>query len=446
MRRLLVLPPLVILLLCGFLAVSDDPARGVTVQGIRLGENGEGTTRVVFDLNSRPQYLVGPVENGGRELVVHVDGGRFAIGEGAGVQPGKGIVDRVVYGPNLVRLALKASALPSRTFVLPPRGDIEHHRLVIDLDPASPQTFAAEAEKFQAPLKEEIAKPEVQVAELETPAAEPPATRTSHPLPPSLKPTRAESILADLPPLPPLNAPTLVKARPLIVLDPGHGGHEPGAIGASGTREEDITLSYGLALKATLERRGYDVLMTRSDDTYVRHEARIGLARDRHADLFLSIHADSHEDPTLRGASVYTLEPRRSERLESEIRSAGDFVLYDVEVRAEDGVGDILLDLAQSTTMQNSDRLAEALVENMRGTVRLLKNPKRDGALLVLLSPDVPAVLVELAFLSNSRDEANLRSTTWRWSAVNAIADGVDAYFDEAGLDGRLAGGLGNSG
>ncbi|MEM9840045.1 MAG: N-acetylmuramoyl-L-alanine amidase [Pseudomonadota bacterium] len=444
MRRLLVLPPLVILLLCGFLAVGDDPSRSVEVASIRLGEDGKGTTRIVFDLDARPDYLIGPVDSGAPELVIHLDGGRFTVVGGSGSQDGKGLVDTVHYGPNVVRLELKGSALPSRSFIMPPSGDITYHRLVIDVEAAAPQVFAAEASKFQAPLKEPQTEPAVQVAELAPQAA--PATAKKLPPSPSLKPSRAEVILADLPPLPPVMAPTIVKARPLIVLDPGHGGRDPGAIGAGGTLEKDIALSYSRALKSTLERRGYDVILTRSDDTYVAHEDRIGLARDRDADLFLSVHADSNTDKTLRGGSVYTLNPRRSDRMGEEIRSTGNFILYDVEVTTEDGVGDILLDLAQSTTQQNNDRLARALVASMRGTMPLVKNPKRDGALLVLLAPDVPAVLVELAFLSNSRDEANLRSTTWRRSAVNAIADGVDSYFDEAGLDGRLAGGLANSG
>ncbi|MEM1379359.1 MAG: N-acetylmuramoyl-L-alanine amidase [Pseudomonadota bacterium] len=447
MRRLLVLPPLIVMLLCGFLAVSDDPARIVNVQDIRFGENASGETRVVFDLDARPDFMVGAVDGDAAEIVVHLDGGQFGFGSDDGLRPGLGLVKDVTYAANLARLRLTQTALPVRSFVLPPTGEIAHFRLVIDLEPASTREFAAMADAFRAPLQQKTA-PSAPATDLSAPAilASLDAPARKLPMPPSLKPSRVEPVFADLPPLPAAQPIAGVKARPLIVLDPGHGGRDPGAIGRSGTREKDVTLSYAAALKATLETRGYDVLLTRSDDAYIRHEDRIGLARDRGADLFMSIHADSLDDSSLRGASVYTLDQRRGERLEDDIRRDGNFVLYDVEVSSEDGVGDILLDLAHSAAIRNSDRLANALLENMGETMPLLKNPKRNGALLVLLSPDVPAVLVELAFLSNPKDEANLKSTTWRRSAVTAIADGVDAYFDSTGLDTRLAGGVGGSG
>lgn len=441
MRRLLVLPPVLVVLLCGFLAVSEEPGRGVLVDDIRMGVNGEGQTRLVLDLQSRPDYIVGPVGEAQPEIVVHLEGGRFLPGDGVGEKPGKGVIREVSWGPSLLRISLKETALPTRHFILPPSGKIKHHRLVVDLDPAAPTLFAAEAEAFRTPLDGDA----VVAREEPLPVLPEPIVTARKVVPtPSLKPDRLPDI-EDLASLPPVSAgpPRPVKNRPLIVIDPGHGGHEPGAIGQSGTMEDTVTLAYAKALQATLTARGYDVMLTRSDDTYVKHEDRIGLARVEHADLFMSLHADSHEDHSLRGGSVYTLSPKRSDKLENEIRNSGNFVLYDVEVRSEDGVGDILLDLAQNVTRANSDRLANSLISNMRPVMPLVKNPKRRGALLVLLSPDVPAVLVELAFLSNSQDEANLTSPSWRRSAVGAIADGVDAYFDESGVEARLAGGSG---
>ena len=455
MRRLLVLPPLLIVLLCGFLAVQDEAGVPVEVQRIRLGEDTKGQTRIVLDLDSRPTFLLGPAEGAGPELLVQIDRGRFMLANGTGSQEGKGLVSEVTFSPGLMRLSLNTEALPSRAFILPPAGDIEHFRLVIDIDTAKPYEFAEQVALFRAPLEKpgepaaETASSDPIAAALEVAASGQAQLRQVPP--PSLKPSRsvdpvlAELSIDDLPTLPTATGPR-VKARPLIVLDPGHGGKDPGAIGRSGTTEKSITLTYSKALKTVLERRGYDVLLTREDDTYVALDERIGLAREVDADLFLSVHADAIKDPTVRGASGYTLSDKRSERLEDDIMREGNFVIYDVELNGQDEVGGILLDLAQSATMQNSDRLATALIDDMRGTMPLVKNPKRRGSLLVLLSPDVPAVLVELAFMSNSADEKNLRSPTWRRAAIASLADGVDSYFDESGIEQRLAGGGAESG
>ena len=439
MRRLLVLPPLLVVLLCGFLAVSEDPGAGIEVHAIRMGEDAQGQTRIVLDLAERPQVVSGPLDTGGPEILIVPTGRHFVYDDGAGNKSGLGAIDSVIYGPAKVRIRLARTALPTRTFILPPAGKIRHHRLVIDLDTAGADAFADAAAAFAKELAAVSAEP----VDEPLPLA---AAGRSVP-PPSLKPQRLAPMRAEsFASLPRTETGIVAKERPLIVLDPGHGGRDPGAEGQSGTLEDRVNLNYAVALKGILERRGYDVLLTRTDDVYVSHEDRIGLARDRHADLFMSIHADSHADHGLRGASVYTLSERRSQRLEDEIRREGKFVLYDVEVSRDDGVGDILLDLAQSATLQNSDRLATSLVDNMRGTMPLLKNPKRRGALLVLLSPDVPAVLVELGFLSNAKDEQNLRSRAWQQAAVTAIADGIDEYFDGGPIETRLAGGLGSSG
>jgi N-acetylmuramoyl-L-alanine amidase len=455
MRRLLLIPPLLILLFFGVLAASERSGP-VVVTDIRMGVNAEGQTRLVLDVEGEPVHLAGPSTRSGVELLVHVENARFTVPgglEGSGSKPGKGIIDQVFFEPNLVRVALVGPALPTRVFVLDPKGEVKHHRLVIDLDPADRETFVAEAEKFGAPLQSletavaelEAQRPPARVAEAVVEPGVAPETSGSFPTP-TLKPQAEPVEVAVLPEPVPAREPAMTRSRPLIVLDPGHGGHEPGAIGMARTKEKNVTLGFAAALKDVLEERGYEVKMTRSTDVYVPHAQRIQMARDSGADLFMSIHADSHEDHSLRGASVYTLSANRSERMANELKNTGDFVLFDVKVSSDDGVGDILLDLAQTNAQQNSDRLANNLVEAMGTTMPLLKNPKRRGALLVLLSPDVPAVLLELAFLSNPRDEANLTSSSWRRTAVGAIADGIDGYFDDVGIEARLAGGGGSSG
>jgi N-acetylmuramoyl-L-alanine amidase len=456
MRRLLVLPPILVLLLCGFLAVTEDEGRFVRIEAVRLGVDAEGQTRVVLDMDGRPSFLVGAAGSQTPEIVVHLEGGQFVMGELSegdtrglltGRGDGLGLVDHYEFGPGVLRIRLAETALPVRSFVLPPKGKIDHHRLVIDLDEATQAEFAAATERYEAPALPApvVTKPEpAKVAQAEP---RPETQKRAVPLP-SLKPESQPLPAIAAVDLPAATEPlrSAPKSRPLIVLDPGHGGRDSGTVGQHGTREDDLILRYARELQRTLLARGYEVILTREDDTYVDHNQRIGLARERHADLFMSLHADAHEDRSVRGASVYTLSQRRSDRMEAEIKQTGDFVLYDVEVSEDDGVGDILLDLAQSATRQNSDRLANALITSMRPVMPLLKNPKRRGALLVLLSPDVPAVLVEVAFLSNAKDEANLTSPAWRRQAVDAIANGVDRYFEEVGIEQRLAGGNANSG
>ncbi|MEM6747598.1 MAG: N-acetylmuramoyl-L-alanine amidase [Pseudomonadota bacterium] len=438
MRRLTLLFPLLAVVLCGFLAVTEAPSGPVVVKAIRLGEDGQGQTRLVLDVDGRPRYAIGAKGAIDPEIVVELEGVDFLVpGNGlqtqaSGSLEGRGHISRVSYAPNLLRISLRRHALPTRSFILPPKGEIRHHRLVIDLDRVDTDDFAAAASTYEP---------------RGAAAPQPTVLARSNPVPPPrLKPLPDPSIIGPVQISLPSTPDREERTKPMIVLDPGHGGYEPGAIGVANTKEKDVTLAYAKDLKRVLERRGYDVRLTRSDDTYVPHANRIQLARSQGADLFMSIHADSHEDHSLRGGSVYTLSERRSDRMASELREDGEFVLFDVEISSDDGVGDILLDLAQSNARQSSDRLADSLVASMRTKMPLLNNPKRRGALLVLLSPDVPAVLVELAFLSNPRDEANLINAAWRRQSVGAIADGIDNYFDAVGLETRLAGGASRSG
>ena len=217
----------------------------------------------------------------------------------------------------------------------------------------------------------------------------------------------------------------------MIVIDPGHGGKDPGAIGTgTGLEEKRVTWSVAQALEKELTARGYEVVFTRTGDTFVPLHDRIEIARRRQADMFLSLHADANPVPSVRGASVYTLSEDRSAKMAEEVAESGDFRLFDRKLSSEDQeVSSILFDLANTDTKNQSARLATALIRHMRGRVRMVNNTHRKAGLVVLLSPDVPAVLVELAFMSNDQDEANLGSHTWRKNTASAIADGIDGYF-----------------
>ena len=224
-------------------------------------------------------------------------------------------------------------------------------------------------------------------------------------------------------------------AKRLIVIDPGHGGRDPGAVGPGGVLEKTVTTSAARELKALLEATGrYDVLLTRTGDTFIKHDARVRLARAKQADLFISLHADSAPNAKTRGASVYTLADRAKGRSKRIVNNQNWIMDVDLSEQS-DPVGDILVDLAQRSTESQSEAFADILLENLEGTTKLVGNSHRRAGYYVLLAPDVPAVLLELGFLSNAEDEKLLKSKTHRVGMLKAVRRSVDDYFVQR--DGR---------
>lgn len=222
-----------------------------------------------------------------------------------------------------------------------------------------------------------------------------------------------------------------VKRKPVIIIDPGHGGRDPGSIGKThGTHEKIITLKAAKELRAQLQATGrYDVILTRSGDSYVDHAERIRIARAGGGDLFISIHADSTKTSKARGASVYTLSDRAKKRTQ-EVINTQNWVM-DVDLTAQsDPVGDILVDLAQRKTITQSTKFADGLIGELSGSTRLIGNTHRRAGYFVLLAPDVPAVLLELGFLSNSHDEKLLRSPAHRKKMMGSVVRAINGYFD----------------
>ncbi|MBW8271518.1 N-acetylmuramoyl-L-alanine amidase family protein [Caldovatus aquaticus] len=224
---------------------------------------------------------------------------------------------------------------------------------------------------------------------------------------------------------------------PLVVIDPGHGGRDPGAIGASGTLEKRITLAAALELKRQLEAsRRCRVVLTRARDVFVPLEARLGLARRREAALFVSLHADSA--PGARGASVYTLSETASDALSEALARrenladrAGGLRLPSVPPEVQR----ILLSLMRQETRAGSLRLARLAVQELGGAVPLLPNTHRQAGFVVLQAPEVPSVLVEMGFLSHPADEAALRRPEHRKKVAAALARAVQAWLAQpAGL------------
>lgn len=218
--------------------------------------------------------------------------------------------------------------------------------------------------------------------------------------------------------------------KPIIVIDPGHGGRDPGAVGSKGTHEKSITWASAKELQKQLLMTGrYDIIMTRSKDVYVDHEERIRIARAGGADLFISIHADSAGNKTARGASVYTLADRAKNRSKRIVNSQN--WIMDVDLTAQsDPVGDILVDLAQRSTATQSEKFADILLNELGSTTQLIGNSHRRAGYFVLLAPDVPAVLLEMGFLSNRQDEKLLNSAAHRKKVLKSVTRSINKYFD----------------
>lgn len=224
---------------------------------------------------------------------------------------------------------------------------------------------------------------------------------------------------------------TTPRRRPVIIIDPGHGGKDPGSIGKKkGTHEKIITLKAAKTLQKLLNETGrYEVIMTRSDDSYIAHEERLRIARAGGGDLFISIHADSTKGTTARGASVYTLADRANGRSKKVVDSQNWIMDVDLSTQS-DPVGDILVDLAQRKTKSQSTMFAEVLVKHLSQSTRLIGNTHRRAGYYVLLAPDVPAVLLELGFLSNASDEKLLRSPAHRKKMMKSVVTAINNYFD----------------
>ena len=223
--------------------------------------------------------------------------------------------------------------------------------------------------------------------------------------------------------------------RPLIVLDPGHGGIDTGTHGLDGELEKDVVLSFATELRGRLEKNGkYRVLMTRSDDTFIPLNERVRFARGHNASLFISIHADAlpKKEGQAEGATIYTLSEHASDaeaaRLADDENKAD--VIAGVDLTSEpDDVANILVDLAQRETKTFSLQFAHATVKEFKSIARLHKRPLKSAGFVVLKAPDVPSVLIELGYMSNRSDLNHLVNADWRGKTAGALMQAVDDFF-----------------
>ncbi|MEC5321792.1 N-acetylmuramoyl-L-alanine amidase [Aurantimonas sp. A3-2-R12] len=227
-----------------------------------------------------------------------------------------------------------------------------------------------------------------------------------------------------------------------IVLDPGHGGIDNGAVSSSGTHEKEINLQLAFALRdSLLAKGGVKVVLTREDDTFIPLDERAAAGRRERADLFISIHADSIRQSALRGATVYTLSETASDELSRQVaaaENASDRFAGEEWQKEKPDVFDILLDLTRRETVSFSEHFATSLVHDLATRdIRLINRPKRSAGFKVLKAPDVPSVLVEFGFLSNRQDEKLLQDDAWREEVAAATADAVMNFFGGTAQEGR---------
>ncbi|GGD88542.1 N-acetylmuramoyl-L-alanine amidase [Aureimonas endophytica] len=219
-----------------------------------------------------------------------------------------------------------------------------------------------------------------------------------------------------------------------VVIDPGHGGVDTGAIGKHGTLEKDVNLRFGLALRDALagDPRVH-VLMTREDDTFISLTERSEIARRAKANLFVSMHSDSIRYADLRGATVYTLSEKASDSLSREVADSENSADRFVDPRWREDkpeVFDILVELMRRETENLSEHFAAGLVQELgRHDIRLIRNPKRSAGFKVLTAPDVPSVLLEVGYLSNVDDEQLLLDESWRNDSAKAIAAAIERFL-----------------
>jgi N-acetylmuramoyl-L-alanine amidase len=235
-------------------------------------------------------------------------------------------------------------------------------------------------------------------------------------------------------PDPPANSKSGV---PLVMLDPGHGGKDPGAIGVSGTFEKHVALATALELKRQLEAGGrYRVELTRTRDIFVPLDDRVDRAQHNGAALFVSMHADALSDHSVRGASVYTLAQTASDAQTAALarteNSADRFIGRQWQDTSPE-VAQILASLVRQETRVGSVRIARNLVGSLDQDLPMLQNPARHAGFVVLKAADIPSVLVEMGFMSNPRDEAALRQGAHRKMVAQAMQRAVDAYFASRG-------------
>lgn len=396
---------LVLVFLYCFFALSLSTvaeAKTAKVLGARLGVYPD-KTRFVIDLDREVDYTYFLLPDPFR-IIIDMPEIDWSAPPGK-VTSGGGIISGLRYGlfkPGTFRVVLDVSqpALISKIFTLPASG-AKPNRLVIDIAPTSRDTFMAASRESMAAYSARQ-RNDTSVTE------------------------KSEDVAVE-------TGKTTGPRKPLIAIDAGHGGVDPGTIGVGGVYEKDVTLAAARELAKVLTDSGrYRALLTRDKDVFLKLRQRTEIARKNHADLFLSLHADSISDRNHRGASVYTLSENASDKEASALASKENKadVIAGIDLSEENSlVQSILIDLAQRETMNLSSNFATDMVRELASDVKLQQRTHRFAGFAVLKAPDIPSALFEMGYLSNPTDAKLLQSPAHREKMAKAILRALDDYF-----------------
>lgn len=381
--------------------IAPTTANAATPQvtGVRVGVY-PAKTRIVLDVDSSVTFKSFVLQQPYR---VVLDMSEVTWSPKLRNPPKGGLVTGMRFGlfrPGSSRVVLDSTGpvRVAKAFIIPPSGKYRSYRLVVDIAKTSRQAFLM---SYKRPDR----KPEIKA--------------TSRPAPV---------------PVPFKRPPARPDEKKLIVIDPGHGGVDPGAMSRSGVWEKHIVLAFARELRQSLLATGkFRVRLTRDRDVFIRLRDRIAIARRAGADLFISVHADSIGNSRVRGTSVYTLSERASDKEAGALarkENKSDLIAgVDLDDQSNDVVN-ILIDLAQRETMNESAVFARKLVDELGKTRKLLRNTHRFAGFAVLKAPDIPSVLVELGYLSNRSDEKMLRNPRQRKRMAAAMSTAVKRYFE----------------
>jgi len=390
------------------------------ISDVRIGQHGE-RTRIVLDVDRELKFEVFTLPDPYR-IVVNLPEVDWKL-DRQNATENKGVLSRMRYGlfsPGTSRMVLDVRGPVSvqNSFMLKPVNG-GNWRFVLDLAPTTETEFlealAAQRAKARKSLDDLVAK---------VSPDSPPTIVTSAIVGPA-NPKAAATVR-------PLRRPSAPGKR-IVAIDAGHGGVDPGTIGVGKTYEKNVTLAMARDLRNALEATGrYKVVLTRDRDIFLRLRDRVKVAREAGAELFISVHADSVRNRKTRGLSIYTLSEKASDKEAAKLaakENKADLIAgIDLSAESRD-VTNILLDLAQRETMNQSARFAQELVSELRRQVKLLPNSHRFAGFAVLKAPDMPSVLVEAGFLSNRQDERNLLNRKYRQKMAAAMVKGIDRHF-----------------
>ncbi len=390
-------------------AVSHSQT-SVGVLKVRVGGDSHQTRMVIeLDRPTKGALLSGQAPSDKVALALaHLDVPGDMQGDGAGLVKAWRVEEAA--GAAQVHLDLAHAGVVRRRFLLPPGDGVAVYRYVIDVTDELPNGAALAAPADPA-----------QIASIQPGQAAP--QQELHAASGSRRARQIAQLARMEAPIAPLTP-----SRKVIVIDAGHGGHDPGAAGQN-AHEKDLTLAAARALRDRLQSEGrYRVVLTRDSDVYVGLEDRVRVARRANADLFISLHADSGTTPDLRGATVYTLSEQGTTRAAKQVFEKADWMSMQLP-GADAQVNRILLDLTQRETRNRSSVFAETLLDRIADKAPLLRRSHRDAGFMVLLAPDVPAVLLEMGFITNVSDERRLADGGERRRLMDGVAQAIDTYF-----------------